>query len=265
MGTWIKELPKDYWEHTSFCYDDVMLWQNDKVYVMDNHRDAAWCWLQQCKKDEQYNFMHIDQHYDLLDCYYSEALDAINNNLNMSYDEFASLVREEKCEYKLFRWDNYIRIMHELRPNWFNTNLFITQGYGGDANSEGWGHEKMEIQETSPLYLLFAIKQNIIDKWSSDLKSENENLKWIVNFDLDVFFCHEYDHVKIFSDSYIRKVARQLQDSMDNIQVLTIAISPDCLEEKGMKNKWASGFRVLRIMAEEIDALQELPFPEKID
>ena len=217
MGTWIKELPKDYWEHTSFCYDDVMLWQNDKVYVMDNHRDAAWCWLQQCKKDEQYNFMHIDQHYDLLDCYYSEALDAINNNPNMSYDEFASLVREEKCEYKLFRWDNYIRIMHELRPNWFNTNLFITQGYGGDANSEGWGHEKMEIQETSPLYLLFAIKQNIIDKWSGDLKSENENLKWIVNFDLDVFFCHEYDHVKIFSDSYIRKVARQLQDSMDNI------------------------------------------------
>ena len=29
-----------------------------------------------------------------------------------------------------------------------------------------------------------------------------------------------------------------------------------------MKDKWDSGFRVLRIMAEEIDALQEFPFPE---
>lgn len=265
MGRWVKKIPVNYYEQTSFFENDVMLWQNDKVYVMDNHRDAAWCWLQQCKQEEQYNFMHIDQHYDLLDCYYSEPLDAINNNPNMAYDEFASLMRDEKCEYKLFRWDNYIRIMHELRPNWFNTNLFITQGYGGDANSEGWGHEKMRIQETTPLYLLFAICQNIIDKWSSNLQSGNENLKWIVNFDLDVFFCHEYDHVKIFSDSYIRKVAKLLQEAINNIQVLTIAISPDCLEGKGMMNRWTSGFRVLRILAEEIDALQEFPFPENID
>ena len=49
---------------------------------------------------------------------------------------------------------------------------------------------------------------------------------------------------------------------MDNIQVLSIAISPDCLEGKRMKDKWDSGFRVLRIMAEEIDTLQEFPFPE---
>ena len=265
MGGWVKLIPKNYYEQSSFFENDVMLWQNGNVYVMDNHRDAAWCWLQQCMKEEQYNFMHIDQHYDLLDSYYSESLVAIENNPKMTYNDFARLMRDEKEKYKLFSWDNYIRIMHELRPNWFKTNLFVTQGYGGDANSDGWGHEKMKIQETSPLYLLFAIKQNIIDKWSSDLKSENENLRWIVNFDLDVFFCHEYDHVKIFSDSYIREVARLLQEGMDNIQILTIAISPDCLEGKGIKNKWASGFRVLRIMAEEIDALQEFPFPKCID
>jgi hypothetical protein len=265
MKKCVKKLPKDYYEQTSFYENDVMLWQNGKVYVMDNHRDAAWCWLQQCKTEELYNFMHIDQHYDLLDSYYSETLTAIKNNPKMAYDEFASLMRDERGEYRLFSWDNYIRIMHELRPNWFNTNVFVTQGYGGDANSDGWGHEKMRIQETSPLYLLFAIRQNMIEKWSSELRSENENLKWIVNFDLDVFFCHEYDHVKIFSDRFIRKVARLLQEAMANIQVLTIAISPDCLEGKGMKKRWDSGFRVLRIMAEEIDALQEFPFPECID
>lgn len=74
MGKWVKAMPKDYYNHCSFFEDDVMLWQNDKVYVMDNHRDAAWCWLQKCQTEERYNFMHIDQHYDLLDSYYSEAL-----------------------------------------------------------------------------------------------------------------------------------------------------------------------------------------------
>lgn len=231
---------------------------------MDNHRDAAWCWLQQCKKEENYNFMHIDQHYDMLDCYYSEALEEIDRNSMLSYEEFANMMRDENDECKLFRWDNYIRIMFELRPNWFHTNLFVTQKYG-DAKSEGWGHKKMPFQELSPLYLLYAINQNLIEKWSNSLRSEDENLRWIVNLDLDVFFCHEYGHVRIFSDSYIRTFARLLQNAMSNIKVLTIAISPDCLEGQKMKEKWDSGFRVLRIMAEEIDALHEFPFPVNVD
>ena len=261
---WVKEMPADYYNQRSFFEDDVMLWQNDNVYVMDNHRDAAWCWLQQCKADEQYNFMHIDQHYDLLDCYYSEALAIIESNPKMSYKEFASLMRDDTDDNKLFRWDNYIRIMHELCPNWFNTNLFVTQEYGS-ADGEGWGHEKMEIQETSPLYLLYAISQNMIEKWSGHLRTEHKHLKWIVNLDLDVFFCHDYNHVRIFSDSFIREVARLLQKAMNNIQVLTIAISPDCLEGKRMKERWDNGFKVLRILAEEIDVLQDFPFPEGME
>ena len=86
MGSWVKLIPKNYYEQSSFFENDVMLWQNDNVYVMDNHRDAAWCWLQQCMKEEQYNFMYIDQHYDLLDRYYSESLVAIENNPKMTYN-----------------------------------------------------------------------------------------------------------------------------------------------------------------------------------
>lgn len=48
-GRWFKEMPADYYQYISFSEDDVMLWQNDKVYVMDNHRDAAWCWLHHCE------------------------------------------------------------------------------------------------------------------------------------------------------------------------------------------------------------------------
>ena len=66
--------------------------------------------------------------------------------------------------------------------------------------------------------------------------------------------------MRIFSDSFIREVARLLQKAINNVQVLTIAISPDCLEGKCMKERWNSGFKVLRILAEEIEALHSFPF-----
>ena len=72
-------------------------------------------------------------------------------------------------------------------------------------------------------------------------------------------------HLQLYSDSYIREVARLLQKSMDKIQVLTIAISPDCLIGDGMKEKWDNGFRVLRILAEKIELLKEFPFPEGLE
>ena len=48
---------------------------------------------------------------------------------------------------------------------------------------------------------------------------------------------------------------------MDNIQVLTIAISPDCLAGKDMKSKWDNGFRVLELLSEHLYGLWEFPFP----
>ena len=77
---WIKRMPDDYFNHPSFCCDDVMLWQNGKIYVMDNHRDATWCWFHQCRDGERYNFMHIDRHYDMGDYYYDEDLEPIKAN-----------------------------------------------------------------------------------------------------------------------------------------------------------------------------------------
>lgn len=264
MGTWIKEMPKDYWEHTSFCYDDVMLWQEGKVYVMDNHKSAAWCWFQQCKDEEKYNFMHIDRHYDMGDYYKDEDLEPVRKNPKMAYDEMMSLKRKDD-EYKTLRWDNYIRYVYELRPDWFTTNLFITQKEGDIC--DGWGRMEMNFSEKEELYLLAWLDQYLIEEPKNlyDVVEGSENFKWIVNIDLDYFFYHYGDdvHVQLFSDDYIREVAKMLQNGMDRVQILTIAISPDCLAGDGMKRKWDNGFRVLEILAEEIQALREFPFPRE--
>ena len=263
MGKWVKEMPEDYYNHRSFFEDDVMLWMNKNVYVMDNHRDAAWCWLQQCKDEEKYNFMHIDRHYDMGDYYKDEDLVPVRNNPRMAYEDMMNLKRSDgTC--KILRWDNYIRYVYELRQNWFINNLFITQKEGDIC--DGWNRKKMSLSEKEELYLISWLNQYLIEdpQYMYDMVEGSGALKWIVNLDLDFFFYHYDDnvYVQLFSDDYIRIVAKLLQQAMDKIQVLTIAISPDCLKGEGMKQKWNNGFRILEIMAEEIYALWEFPFPK---
>lgn len=38
---WIRQLPSNYKELSSSFSNSLMLWQNEKVYVMDNHLSAA--------------------------------------------------------------------------------------------------------------------------------------------------------------------------------------------------------------------------------
>lgn len=265
MGTWVKTMPEDYWLQPSYCFDDVMLWQNDKVFVMDNHKSAAWCWLQQCKDDEQYNFIHIDRHYDMGDYYYDEDLIPVMENPHMVYKDLMNLKRSDG-DYTLLRWDNYIRYVYELRPNWFLTNLFITQKNG--AICDGWNRKKMVLTEKDELCLIAWLDQYLIESPENmyDMVEGSNELKWIVNLDLDFFFYHYGDdiQVQLFSDEYIRAVAKLLQKGMDRIQALTIAISPDCISGNGMKQKWNNGFRILKNMAEEIHFLREFPFPRDL-
>ena len=63
-------------------------------------------------------------------------------------------------------------------------------------------------------------------------------------------------NIQLFSDDYIRCIAEILQKKLGNIAALTIAISPDCLGGEEMKDKWANGMRLLRIMSEKLECLK---------
>lgn len=251
---WIKALPIDYLEHSSFCYNDVFLWQSNNVYVMDNHRSAAWCWLQACNPNRKYNFMHIDRHYDLLDCFEVRDLQPLIENSQMQYGEFCDL-RRIGDELRVFRWDNYIMASYIMHPDWFHTNIFITQREG-DKECR-WNHREMRIREEDPLFIEWCIQQ-FIGEPSRDLDGFEEDdyrNPWIVNLDLDFFYSGS-SHIQFFSDDLIRHIAEILQNNLSNIAVLTIAISPECLGGDNKREQWENGFRLLRIMSEKIECLR---------
>lgn len=253
---WIKELPADYFNRTSFCYDNVFLWQSGKLFVMDNHMSALWGWLQSCDPKKKYNFMHIDKHYDMLECFYDEDLEPIKKDHLISYEAFTHLMRKDR-EYKTFRWDNYIMAGHVLFPDWFHTNIFLTQGVGDIGKS--WGHAPMTIREENPLFMEWCISQYVGNpsEYLDGFADDDYKLSWIINLDLDVFYTTD-SHIQLFSDEYIMRIAEILQSYYDRIAVLTIAVSPECLGGEELKDKWNNGFRILRVMSKQLRCLNDL-------
>lgn len=254
MHMWIKQLPADYSEMASFCFNNVFLWQKEKVFVMDNHMAALWSWLQVCDPQKKYNFMHIDRHYDMLECFENKDLEPVKRNPHLSFEEFSSLKRSDG-ESQLFRWDDYIMAGYVLFPEWFHTNIFLTHKEGDIGNS--WGHKPMKIREEDPLFMEWCIDQYIGEpsEYLDGFKGKDYKLPWIVNLDLDVFYTSG-SHIQLFSDDYIRRIAELLQDNMDKIAVLTIAISPDCLGGEEMSEKWVNGMRLLKIVSEKLVCLK---------
>lgn len=251
---WIKPLPEDYLDRKSFCYEDVFLWQEGNVFVMDNHKSALWCWLQVCNPDHNYNFMHIDRHYDLLDCFNNDDLEAVRNNPHLGFDEFSRMMRAGG-EYKVFRWDNYIMAGYVLNNRWFHTNIFMTHEVGGIKPS--WGHEPLRVRNENPLFMEWCINQFIGEpsKYLDGFNGDDYLLPWIVNLDLDVFFTGD-SLIQQFSDEYIKRIAEILQNNLERIEVLTIALSPECLGGAGLRQKWKNGFRLISIMSERLECLR---------
>ena len=93
---WVQELPKDFMKKKSFAVDTIFIWESDNhpIYIMDNHLAAAWCWMQECNPNEEYNFMHIDQHSDLKGCGNPSIIDFIKRNPKISFEKYKQIKSE---------------------------------------------------------------------------------------------------------------------------------------------------------------------------
>lgn len=201
--------------NTSGAYTLNFLWNFGRIYVMDNHRAALWCWLQHIKKDHVYNYFHIDRHYDAL----TSQIDEWDSNLpdlwSLGIDEYL------KSEYKLHtrdvvptvRWDNYLSILLKRQSTIFETAYFATHKDGDKPNLRFYEVDLWELPKE-------------FDFWISD-----QEKKWICNVDLDYFFFDKDNDktARMLTSSYYKKLFSEIRKNLicGNIEVLTIAMSPD--------------------------------------
>ena len=198
----------------SGAYNLNFLYQEKNVYIMDNHRAALWCWFQHIDIKKQYSLFHIDRHRDALQSRMEEWKQLLPNNLHeKSLDEYLSYkIKGFGCVVPVIRWDNYLSLMLELYPATINNLQMATHDEGDQINYQGH----------IPLIDIWDIPENY-DYWTKEGD-------WIVNIDLDYFFCDlNGSQIRMISNQYLEvlfnEISKQLKEK--TIKVLTISLSPD--------------------------------------
>lgn len=228
---WIRKVRNKFTNFGKYHTCLNFLWKSDDVpiYIMDNHLAAAWCWMQECDTNEAYNFIHIDKHSDLKGCGHITRIEYLKTKPNISFEEYEKISYITNDKYQFFQWDNYIRACHYLFPNWFNTNLFYTQD-NNECVANDWGYMAFPSQTMETLYVRQGIKQYVEKQdfffKGAIFKKNMRTKKWIVNIDLDFFW--DFNRTKVFDDQFIKDLGQTIGEAMNNIQVLTLALSPSC-------------------------------------
>lgn len=239
---WIKEKPEILGESgpvkTNFLY------KSGKVYIMDNHLCASWCWLQEIDTAKRYNYLHIDRHYDLCespDEVKSTVIDMGIDIQRLSFDQYTNLSYEpwnhRGMKAKLFRWDTYILNLQQLYPNLFASTTFITKKAGAGTDFVEY---ELEIEQFLGEYR----------HWVSDSKEG-----WIINIDIDYFFAPIRGHFQLYTDETIRLVAEEVKRYLPKVDVVTIALSPECC------GGWKKAIGVLLIFSAVLELDIELTVP----
>lgn len=238
---WIKEPPVDIINKESSHYNLNLLFNQGKFFIMDNHLAAAWCWLNHLDPTENYNFFHIDQHPDLLCNAPMSSLEPLKENPKVSIEDYLALryTSGERSAH-VFRYDNYILQTKKIFPNWFSLCYF--------ACPEHVHEEKLNIHYNASCYDL----STKISYWVHDGKEagstpypQEKVHKWILNIDVDYFFME--NKYQLFTDTYIIECCNDIKKRIEDIEIITIALSPECCGD------WNNAYRIAKLMAREFE------------
>ena len=238
----------------SGTYDANFLFKEDKFYVMDNHLSATWCWLQELDLKKKYNYFHIDRHYDLLDNKpdFRQYLSTRKIDLtSLDFEEYLKLPDEElgmmptnNRPYPLFRFDNYLPFFNRANPKVLAKRYFAT-------HEDGTIPQDFKIDYRPQIYEVF---ENI-NYWLSDKTINEGSAGWVFNLDIDYFFQGRTDEFQFLTDEYIISICEEIKQSLEQIKVITIAMSPEFC------GGWKESYRITKIITNFFKLDFSLPFP----
>lgn len=200
-------------------HTDHLLFKDNKIYIMDNHRLALWAWndaLQLSTSKEQFNLLHIDAHPDMSDAALEEIQKLSIDWTKISIGDYQTLWQNE-YNIPLIRWDNYITIfLNEFSKRVNFENTFSATHKMGSSKTLRYDLQPHELLKFMHDYIGERLFYN--------------PHRWIVNLDLDYFFTPQPEKAVLFSDEIILKIAESIKTGIekDVIAVCTIALSPEC-------------------------------------
>lgn len=223
----------------SLFYDLNFLWRKDHVYIMDNHRAAMWCWLQEIDPKNKYDFFHIDRHFDTLYSNIDSWLKILPDLTPLGLDEYLNLA-EKDGRTPVIQYANYLSIFLERYASSLDTCWFSTYNEGDKPR---WKNSQTPPPKSLPSGLEY---------WLEDSKRQ-----WIINLDIDLFFCNDASdgQMQFHSDSYIESIGNAFKRQKDKgkIAVITIALSPE------WSGGWEEAKRVCNILTKSMGIEFSLP------
>lgn len=230
------------------AYNLNFLYKERNVYIMDNHLGAAWAWSQEIDITKTYKIFHIDRHFDLIYCSIDEWLEQIRSfGLDISkcsIDDYMSLQFEQHDVHpnpiQVFRWDNYFSIFLRLYSHTIDSLVFATHKNG--------------VRESEHLQKVWRD----VDIWDlptsiSKVIQDEENVRWILNIDIDYFFTGNRNQFQFLTDFYIKELCNEIARCQNRIDVITIALSPD------FTNGWPDAIRVAEMLANNLGLSFKFP------
>src|SRR5665213_707135 len=131
-------------------------------YIMDNHRAALWCWLQELDKEKNYDFFHLDRHFDARPQRQDDECGEFFRHISgISIQNY--LERHRTDHVPLISWDNYI----EFFVKYFGTHIdqwfFATHNDGEPphiAKPESINESPLQPEDIELLKELESIQTN---------------------------------------------------------------------------------------------------------
>jgi len=200
-------------------YQQNFLWRSGNVFVMDNHRAAAWCWSQCVDPSADHALVHIDRHWDALSSQLDTWLSLLPNGIPGSIEDYLTMTQDLDFGGRapLFRWDNYLSIYLALTGQRVIKSFFATYG-------EGDLPKHSPMVELSPTELLRCLPGPIAGLGAPT----------IMNVDLDYFFGpgpegegESQAAIRILDDAYVDQLTSEIMalDRAGQLPVITIALT----------------------------------------
>jgi hypothetical protein len=230
MGEWL--VPFEGRNDSGACRINF-LWRKGTLYIMDNHRAAAWCWLQHLAADAGATIVHIDAHYDTV---------GAGEPSTANQPPTASLSLREYLEAEViyagepicvYRWDNYISLLQYHHRNFGKQWYFVTHDNGLEPDFE---YSNVAASDVVGLF--------------NGLLSTGE--KFVLNLDLDYFRSRDGDRVSTENRAEMLAALATLKRN-GQVLVFTLCLSPECCGD------WSSAEELLAETMDAIDIKFALP------